>query len=98
MEPISNSVDCPVRQYRTITYRPITESGTSAMRCWLTKETWILKTSKPGEWYSKVKRMTGQTKSWSENILVEELIGLTDTEQAEKIVEHYYSRPFSIWK
>jgi hypothetical protein len=41
MEPISNSVNCPSRQYRTVTFRPLTESGFTAMRKWLSKETWI---------------------------------------------------------
>ena len=180
MEPISNSVNCPSRQYRTVTFRPLTESGIAAMGKWLSKETWIglysssdtnekaellqttllqklneffplktmrlsdddqpwfsaklkkldrklkreffknhkskkwkfyseifekmcteekeayyenivedLKTGKPGEWYSKVKRMTGKSQCWSDNIVVEELTGLTDKEQAEKIAEHY---------
>ena len=180
MEPISSQLNCPRRQYRTVTFRPLPGSGIEAMEKWLSKETWIglysisdvdkkaeffqntllekldlffplktvhlsdddqpwvsakvkkldrkrkreffkdhksrkwnflneasekmckaekesyyenivhdLKTSKPGEWYSKIKRMTGQTKNCSEKINVEELVGLTDKEQAEKIADHY---------
>ena len=48
-----------------------------------------LKTSNPGKWYSKVKRMSGQTDTKQQNILVEELIGLSDQQQAERIAEHY---------
>ena len=47
-----------------------------------------LKLSNPGKWYSKVKRMTGKT-GGQENILVDELIGLSSKQQAERIAEHY---------
>ena len=48
-----------------------------------------LKTSNPGKWYSKLKRMSGQEKCKQENILVDELIGLSDQEQADCIADHY---------
>ena len=180
MDPISESDNRPRRQYRTVTFRPLPESGFKAMEKWLLKETWIilysspdveekaeilqktlmekvnlffplkttrfsdddepwvsdrlkkldrkrkrefhknhkstkwvflnnlfeemsckdketyqtnsvedLKTSKPGEWYSKVKRMTGKKVNDSENITVDELASLTNKEQAEKIADHY---------
>ena len=49
-----------------------------------------LKTSNISPWYSKVKRMSGQTNSMSE-VTVDELIGLSDQNQAEKITDHYAS-------
>ena len=48
-----------------------------------------LKVSNPGKWYSKVKRMSGQNNNRQENILVDELMGLNDQEQAECIADHY---------
>ena len=48
-----------------------------------------LKASNPGKWYSKVKRMSGLASSKVQNILVDELIGLSDHEQAECIASHY---------
>ena len=48
-----------------------------------------LKTSNPGKWYSQLKRMSGQANSKQTNILVDELIGLNDQEQAERIADHY---------
>ena len=49
-----------------------------------------LKTSNISQWYSKVKRMSGQTDSMSE-VTVDDLIGLSDQDQAEKIADHYAS-------
>ena len=48
-----------------------------------------MKTWVPGKWYSKVKSMRGPDKKWLDNIIVDELLGLTDAEQAERIVDHY---------
>ena len=48
-----------------------------------------LKTSNPGKWYSKLKRMSGQSSGKLQNILVDELTGLSDQEQAECIAQHY---------
>ena len=50
-----------------------------------------LKVSNPGKWYSKVKRMTGQDNKNSSNLSVDELKGISDTDQAENIVEFYSS-------
>ena len=47
-----------------------------------------LKTSNPSKWYSKVKRMCGQSDR-NQTISVDELIGLSDQEQSERIAEHY---------
>ena len=46
-----------------------------------------LKESNISQWYSKVKRMAGQDQQ--SEFTVEELLGLSDLEQAEKIAEHY---------
>ena len=48
-----------------------------------------LKTSNPSKWYSKVKRMAGQNVDNKGNIMVDELIGLSDQDQAEVIADHY---------
>ena len=48
-----------------------------------------LKTSNPSKWYSKVKRMSSAEKENCENIVVEDLIGYDNSEQAVKIAEHY---------
>ena len=48
-----------------------------------------LKTSNPGKWYSKLKRMSGQGNVKQQNIQVDELIGLSNMEQAERIADHY---------
>ena len=50
-----------------------------------------LKTSNPGKWYSKVKRMSGQNDNHNQEICVEELIGMSNKEQAEAIAQHYSS-------
>ena len=47
-----------------------------------------LKTSKPGQWYSKVKRMSG-IGGMESTLSVEEIATLSDEEQVEKIAEHY---------
>ena len=49
-----------------------------------------LKTSNVSQWYSKVKRMSGQHEEVSE-FTVDELLGLSDQVQAEKIADHYAS-------
>ena len=64
-------------------------------RCTLEKEKYYekmvsdLKISNPGRWYSKVKRMTGQENTNKGKIIVDELTGLSDEEQAELIADHY---------
>ena len=51
-----------------------------------------LKESNISQWYSKVKRMAGQLgPSLSPDMCVEELSGLSDQEQAERIADHYAS-------
>ena len=63
-------------------------------RCLFEKEKYYqnivtdLKTSNPSRWYSKVKRMCGQSDR-NQIISVDELIGLSDQEQSERIAEHY---------
>ena len=49
-----------------------------------------LKSSDPRKWYSKIKRMSGQDKEQT-SIFLEEFSGLTDSQQAEKIVDFYSS-------
>ena len=181
MYPITSVLECPPRQYRTVEYRPLTDSGMEAYGQWLADQDWNkvyseidvhkkadvfqeilmkqfyetfplktfkvcsedkpwitrtlklmdrkqkrefsknqnspkwqnmnqifeercaveksnyyknivkdLKTSKPRQWYSKVKRMSG--KEDRQNIItVEELDGFNDEEQAEMIANHYAS-------
>ena len=48
-----------------------------------------LKTSNPGKWYSKVKRMAGKEIRSEKITTVEELRGLEDTQQSEVIADHY---------
>ena len=48
-----------------------------------------LKESNPGQWHSKVKRMSGQNTDKVRNIMVDELRAYSDQEQADKIAEHY---------
>ena len=50
-----------------------------------------LKESNVSQWYSKVKRMAGQDQEKRADVTIDELIGLNDVEQAEKIAEHYAS-------
>ena len=45
-----------------------------------------LKTSNPGQWYSKLKRLSSHNQQQSE---IEELTGMTDSQQAEAIADHY---------
>ena len=40
MEPISSTLDCPPRQYTTLEFRPITDSGLSEYGQWLKNQTW----------------------------------------------------------
>ena len=49
-----------------------------------------LKTSNTSQWFSKVKRMAGQDED-ATDYNVDELIGLSDQDQAEKIANHYAS-------
>ena len=62
-------------------------------KCQISKERYYknivddLKESEPGTWHSELKRMTGQVNLKQQNILLEELIGLS--EQSERIAEHY---------
>ena len=49
-----------------------------------------LKTSNISQWYSKVKRMSGH-KDQISDFTVDELIGFSDQDQAEKIADHYAS-------
>ena len=51
-----------------------------------------LKTKKPGQWYSCLKRITSYDKQ-SEEINIEEIRHLNDQEQAEKIAEKFASIP-----
>ena len=182
MQPISATVPIPPRSYRTVQYRPITESGCYAFQSWVEGETWSdiytctdihmkaasfqkiviqnfekcfpikslkicdddrpwvtkgvkkldrlrkreflkhkkskkwevlnqmfqekckaekekyydrivsdLKESNISQWYSKVKRMAGQDQEKRADLTVDELIGLNDVEQAEKIADYYAS-------
>ena len=50
-----------------------------------------LKESNISQWYSKVKRMAGQDQYSTDDISVDELIGLSNPDQAEKIADHYAS-------
>ena len=48
-----------------------------------------LKTSNPSQWYSKMKRMSGQEDNQADIDTVEELNGLEEDEQVEVIADHY---------
>ena len=48
-----------------------------------------LRTSEPGQWYSKVKRMSNLDPTVSDTISVEELEGLSSLEQAETIADQF---------
>ena len=50
-----------------------------------------LKSANPSQWYSKVKRMGGLHESQSNIIQVEELEGMSNLDQAERIAQHYAS-------
>ena len=182
MEPITRALDCPPRQYSSVEFRPITDSGMVKFGLWLSEQTWAslyrendvhkkaevfqqmlmdkfyeifpvkklrvcaedkpwislhlknldrkrkrefyknknspkweklnteflekldeekqnyyenivddLLTSNTGKWYSKVKRMSGQETNYQSDVLIEELSGLDDLQQAECIADHYAS-------
>ena len=48
-----------------------------------------LKTSKPSQWYSKLKRMSSHDQAHSEEPVVQSFIGISDELQAEKIAEQF---------
>ena len=48
-----------------------------------------LKTSNPGKWYSKVKRMSSLDPTKEEKVLVEQLMGLPSSVQAELIADQF---------
>ena len=48
-----------------------------------------LKESNESQWYSKIKRMGGIVESKSGNIVLEELAGVSNRDQAEVIAQHY---------
>ena len=48
-----------------------------------------LKTSNPGRWHSKIKRMSEQKSEKSQRIIMDELSNYSDREQANIIAEHY---------
>ena len=48
-----------------------------------------LKDSNPNQWYSKVKRMGGIAENHTGDIQVEELDGISNLDQAERIAQHY---------
>ena len=48
-----------------------------------------LKTSNPGQWYSKLKRMSNYDQTKTEQISVEEICQFSDEEQAEIIAENF---------
>ena len=48
-----------------------------------------LKTSNPGQWYSKLKRISSHNQEKSEHVQVEELTCMTDSQQAEAIADQF---------
>ena len=48
-----------------------------------------LKSSNPGQWYSKLKRMTSYDTLKSEEVMVDSICGLSNKEQVEKIAENF---------
>ena len=64
-------------------------------KCQIAKERYYsnivedLKLSNPSKWYSKVKHMAGKGQDKEDQILVDELIGYSNKEQAELIASHY---------
>ena len=50
-----------------------------------------LKTSNPGQWYSKLKRMSSHDQHKGETVTVEELAGLEDQQQADSIADQFES-------
>ena len=180
MRPLASTLECPPRQYSTVQYRPLTDSGVEQYGRWLADQTWgsiyaeldchrktekfqdilvqkfykvfplksmkvapddkpwftkslklldrrrkrefyknykshkweklndeflekcesekasyyhnivhDLKISNPGQWYSKVKRMTGQDTRNQEITSITELEGLESSQQVEIIADHY---------
>ena len=180
MRPLASDLECPPRQYNTVQYRPITDSGMVIYGQWLSEQTWDtiygennchkkaeifqnmllqkyyeifplktlkvcsedqpwfskslkvldrkrkreffknhksqkwkelnsefiqkcenekanyysnivhdLKTSNPGKWYSKVKRMAGKQSKMEEISTIEELRGVENDQQMELIADHY---------
>ena len=180
MRPLASTLECPPRQYRTVQYRPLTDSGVEQYGRWLADQTWgsiyaemdchrkaelfqdtlmkkfyeifplksmkvsqddqpwfskslklldrqrkrefsknykskkwqelneeflrkceneranyysnmvhDLKISNPGQWYSKIKRMTGQDTRNQEITGIVELDGMENDQQMEAIADHY---------
>ena len=50
-----------------------------------------LKTSNPSQWYSKMKRMSGQEINSVTEVMIDDLKDLDELEQAECIADHYAS-------
>ena len=50
-----------------------------------------LKESNPGKWHSKVKRTSGKNSEQTQNIQIDQLVGLSNQEQANIIASHYAS-------
>ena len=48
-----------------------------------------LKTSNPGQWYSKLKRMSSYDQHKEDITIVEELVNLPVKDQAEKIADNF---------
>ena len=48
-----------------------------------------LKTSNPGQWLSKLKRMSSNDQAKSENVHVEEIMDLSQKEQGNKIANNF---------
>ena len=65
------------------------ERCSSAKEKYYTNMVSDLKESNPGKWHSKLKRMSGQEAGKAEKILVDELSGYTDQQQADSIANHY---------
>ena len=40
MSPLASNLECPPRQYKTVQYRPITDSGMALYGEWLSQQTW----------------------------------------------------------
>ena len=66
-------------------------------KCKVTKQKYYssmvsdLKESNPGKWHSKVKRMSGKNSEQTQNIQIDQLVGLSNQEQANIIASHYAS-------
>ena len=48
-----------------------------------------LNQSKPGQWFSNLKRMSSYKQNKSEEIRVDEISSLSDQDQTEKIADEY---------